>query len=131
MMACYQVFANDVAVTASTGLGNFELHVGKPLIAQAHLQSLRLLSDGMRSFEAHAVRDLSVNQDRLAQQLADSLMLVTALVPHIGYDKAARIARHAYAENISLQEAAQALASISKDDFQRWVNPAAMTLPDV
>jgi fumarate hydratase class II len=131
MMACYQVFANDVAITASTGLGNFELHVGKPLIAQAHLQSLRLLSDGMRSFEAHAVRDLSVNQDRLAQQLADSLMLVTALVPHIGYDKAARIARHAYAENISLQDAAETLASISKDDFQRWVNPAAMTLPDV
>jgi len=130
MMACYQVFANDVAITASTGLGNFELHVGKPLIAQAHLQSLRLLTDGMRSFEAHAVRDLSVNQERLAQQLGDSLMLVTALVPHIGYDKAASIARHAYAENISLQEAAQALASISKDDFQRWVKPAAMTLPD-
>lgn len=130
MMACYQVFGNDVSITASTGLSNFELHVGKPLIAQAHLQSLRLLTDGMRSFEAHAVRDLSVNHNRLALQLGDSLMLVTALVPYIGYDKAASIARHAYAENLSLQEAATAMANISKEDFQRWVKPAAMTLPE-
>jgi fumarate hydratase class II len=130
MMACYQVFANDVAITASTGLGNFELHVGKPLIAHAHLQSLRLLADGMRSFELHAVRGLTVNQDRLEQQLHASLMLVTALVPHIGYDKAARIVHHAYEKNISLQEAAQTLESISAEDFRRWVNPAAMTLPD-
>jgi fumarate hydratase class II len=130
MMACYQVFANDVAITASTGLGNFELHVGKPLIAHAHLQSLRLLADGMRSFELHAVRGLTVNQDRLEQQLHASLMLVTALVPHIGYDKAARIVHYAYEKNISLQEAAQTLESISTEDFRRWVNPAAMTLPD-
>ena len=130
MMACYQVFANDVAITASTGLSNFELHVGKPLIAHAHLQSLRLLADGMRSFERHALRGLTVNQDRIEQQLNDSLMLVTALVPHIGYDKAARIARHAFAENISLREAAQVLEAITEEDFQRWVNPAVMTLPD-
>ena len=130
MMACYQVFANDVAITASTGLGNFELHVGKPLIAHAHLQSLRLLTDGMRSFEAYAVRDLTVNEDRIKQQLNDSLMLVTALVPYIGYDKAARIARHAFTKNISLREAAQTLEAITEEDFQRCVNPAAMTLPD-
>ena len=130
MMACYQVFANDVAITASTGLSNFELHVGKPLIAHAHLQSLRLLTDGMRSFELHAVHGLTVNKARLEKQLNDSLMLVTALVPHIGYDRAARIARHAYAENISLREAAQTLEAIAEKDFQRWVNPAAMTLPD-
>ena len=130
MMACYQVIANDVAITAATGLSNFELHVGKPLIAHAHLQSLRLLADGMRSFELHALRGLTVNQDRIEQQLNDSLMLVTALVPHIGYDKAAHIARHAFTENISLREAAQALEAITEEDFRRWVNPAAMTLPD-
>jgi fumarate hydratase class II len=130
MMACYQVIANDVAITASTGLSNFELHVGKPLIAHAHLQSLRLLTDGMHSFELHALHGITVNQDRIEQQLNDSLMLVTALVPHIGYDKATRIARHAFAENISLREAAQMLEAITEEDFQRWVNPAAMTLPD-
>ena len=130
MMACYQIFANDVAITASTGLSNFELHVGKPLIAHAYLQSLRLLTDGMRSFELHALHGLIVNKDHLEEQLNASLMLVTALVPHIGYDKAARIARHAYTENISLREAAQALEAITEEDFQRWVNPAAMTQPD-
>jgi fumarate hydratase class II len=130
MMACYQVFGNDVAITASTGLSNFELHVGKPLIAHAHLQSLRLLTDSMRSFELHAVRGLTINKDRLEQQLNDSLMLVTALVPHIGYDKAARIAHHAYAEKISLREAAQMLEAVTEEDFMRWVNPVAMTLPD-
>ena len=130
MMACYQVFGNDMAITASTGLSNFELHVGKPLIAHAHLQSLRLLTDSMRSFGLHAVRDLTVNKDHLEQKLNESLMLVTALVPHIGYDKAARIARHAYVENISLREAAQILEAITEEDFMRWVNPVAMTLPD-
>ena len=84
----------------------------------------------MRSFELHAVRGLTVNKDHLEQQLNDSLMLVTALVPHIGYDKAARIARHAYAENISLRKAAQMLEAITEEDFMRWVNPVAMTLPD-
>lgn len=131
MMVCYQVFANDVAVTATSGLSNFELHVGKPLIAHAHLQSLRLLSDGMRSFDRYAVQDLRPNKDRLAMYLRDSLMLVTALVPHIGYDEAARIAHYAYRENTTLQEAAERQAGISAKDFQRWVQPAAMMLPDL
>ena len=130
MMVCYQVFANDVAITATTGLSNFELHVGKPLIAHAHLQSLRLLADGMHSFQLHALHGLTVNKERLEQQLNDSLMLVTALVPHIGYDRAARIARHAFTENISLRESARALEAITEEDFLRWVNPAAMTMPD-
>ena len=130
-MVCYQVFANDVAVTATSGLSNFELHVGKPLIAHAHLQSLRLLSDGMRSFDRYAVQDLRPNKDRLAMYLRDSLMLVTALVPHIGYDEAARIAHYAYRENTTLQEAAERQAGISAKDFQRWVQPAAMMLPDL
>ena len=129
MMACYQVMANDVAIGSSTAMANFELHVGKPLIAHAYLQSLRLLAEGMAGFEAHAVRGLTANQEQLAQQIDRSLMLVTALVPHIGYDQAARIARHAHATNTSLQAAALAIANISENDFRRWVQAAAMTLP--
>jgi fumarate hydratase class II len=129
MMACCQVMANDVAITSSTTLANFELHVGKPLIAHAHLQSLRLLADGMTGFEAHAVRGLVPLQENLARQVDRSLMLVTALVPHIGYDKAARIAHHAYTDNISLQEAALAVANINENDFHRWVQASAMIAP--
>lgn len=129
MMACYQVMANDVAITSSTALANFELHVGKPLVAYAYLQSLRLLTDGMVSFEAYAVHDLTANHDHLAQQVERSLMLVTALVPHIGYDQAAQIVHCAYADNISLQAAALAIANIHADDFRRWVQASAMTSP--
>ena len=130
MMACCQVMANDVAITSSTALANFELHVGKPLIAHAYLQSLRLLADGMMSFEAHAVHGLMPIQENLEQQVERSLMLVTALVPHIGYDKAAQISRHAYTQNISLKEAALAVANINENDFHRWVQANAMTSPD-
>jgi fumarate hydratase class II len=130
MMACAQVMANDSAIASSTALANFELHVGKPLIAHAYLQSLRLLTDGMTGFEAHAVRGLIPIQENLAQQVDRSLMLVTALVPHVGYDKAAHIARHAYAKNISLQDAAWTIANINENDFRRWVKATAMTSPD-
>ncbi len=129
MMACYQVKANDVAIGSSTAMANFELHVGKPLIAYAYLQSLRLLADGMRGFQAHAVQGLTASREHLAQLVDRSLMLVTALVPHIGYDQAAQIARHAHAQNISLQAAAQAIANISDRDFRQWVQAAAMTSP--
>ncbi len=129
MMACYQVNANDVAIGSSTAMANFELHVGKPLIAYAYLQSLRLLADGMRGFQAHAVQGLTASREHLAQLVDRSLMLVTALVPHIGYDQAAQIARHAHAQNISLQAAAQAIANISDRDFRQWVQAAAMTSP--
>ena len=104
--------------------------MGKPLIAHAYLQSLRLLADGMTGFEAHAVRGLIPIQENLAQQVDRSLMLVTALVPHIGYDKAAHIARHAYTANISLQDAAWTIANINENDFRRWVQATAMTSPD-
>ncbi len=110
-------------------MANFELHVGKPLIAYAYLQSLRLLADGMRGFQAHAVQGLTASREHLAQLVDRSLMLVTALVPHIGYDQAAQIARHAHAQNISLQAAAQAIANISDRDFRQWVQAAAMTSP--
>lgn len=130
MMACCQVIGNDVAITASTNLANFELHVGKPLIAHAHLQSLRLLTDSMVGFEQHALRDVRINEAWLAQQVDRSLMLVTALVPQIGYDQAARVAQHAYAENISLQQAAAELLHLSEADFRRRVQPAAMLAPE-
>ena len=130
MMVCYQVMANDVAIASSTAMANFELHVGKPLIANAYLQSLRLLADGMASFEAHAVQGLTACDEHLAQQVDRSLMLATALVPHIGYDKAAKVARHAHTENISLQDAALVIANISENDFRRWVQASAMTSPD-
>lgn len=130
IMTCYQVIANDGAITSSTALANFELHVGRPLVAHAYLQSLRLLTDAMTSFEQYAVRDLQANTAVLASQVEQSLMLSTALVPCVGYDQAARIARHAHSENISLQAAAFAVAGIGEADFRRCVQAAAMISPN-
>ncbi len=130
IMVCIQVMANDQAIGIAGASGNFELNVCKPLIAQAHLQSLRLLADGMQSFRHHCVTGIDVNASRLAAQLSSSLMLVTALVPHIGYDKAAAIARDAHHRGISLREAALASGTISADQFDQWVRPADMTHPD-
>ncbi len=122
--------ANAQAIGIAGASGNFELNVCKPLIAHAHLQSLRLLADGMQSFRHHCVTGIDVNASRLAAQLSSSLMLVTALVPHIGYDKAAAIARDAHHRGISLREAALASGTISADQFDQWVRPADMTHPD-
>ena len=94
-MACCQVLANDVAIGIGGASGNFELNVYKPLIAHNFLQSVRLLADGMTCFEAYCARGIAANRERLAELMERSLMLVTALVPHIGYDKAAEIARWA------------------------------------
>ena len=129
MMACMQVLANDVAIGLAGASGNFELNVAKPLIAHAHLQSLRLLADGMRSFTSHCVAGLVANEARIAQLLASSLMLVTSLVPHIGYDKAAAIARSAHLQGSSLRDAALASGHVSAEQFDRWVRPADMTRP--
>ena len=132
MMACTQVMANDVAIGMAGASGNFELNVSKPLIAHAHLQSLRLLADGMRSFTEHCAAGIRANETRLAEQLSSSLMLVTALVPHIGYDKAASIAHNAHLQGISLREAALASGELSAEQFDQWVQPASMlqTEPD-
>lgn len=125
-MLCCQVFGNDVAVGIGGASGNFELNVFKPLIAHNVLQSIRLLADGMHSFAAHCVRGIEADRQRLAELLGRSLMLVTALAPHIGYDRAAQIAKHAHRQGCTLQEAALALAYVSAEEFERWVNPAAM-----
>ena len=128
-MLCAQVMGNDVAVSIGGASGNFELNVFKPLIAHNVLQSIRLLADGMKSFDAHCVRGIAVNAARIAELLERSLMLVTALVPHIGYDKAAQIAKHAHHEGSSLREAALASGEVSGEDFDRWVVAADMAGP--
>ena len=125
-MLCCQVFGNDVAITIGGASGNFELNVFKPLIAHNFLQSVRLLADGMRSFETHCVRGITVNRDRISELLAQSLMLVTALSPHIGYDRAAEIAKHAHKVNGSLRQSALELGYVSAEDFDAWVTPESM-----
>jgi fumarate hydratase, class II len=125
-MICCQVMGNDVAIGVGGAGGNFELNVYKPLIAHNLLQSIRLLSDGMASFDAHCVHGIEANQERIAEWLDRSLMLVTALVPHIGYDRAAEIAKRAHQQGSTLREAALATGYVSAADFDRWVDPAAM-----
>ncbi|MES2935084.1 MAG: class II fumarate hydratase [Pseudomonadota bacterium] len=126
-MLCCQVFGNDVTINFSGASGNFELNVFKPVIIHNFLQSLRLLGDGMRSFDQYCASGIEPNRERIAEMLANSLMLVTALAPHIGYDRAAEIAKRAHHEGSSLKQAALALNYVSEDDFERWVQPLAMT----
>jgi len=103
--------------------------VFKPVIAHNFLQSVRLLADGMASFEEHCVRGIEANTARIEDLLERSLMLVTALAPHIGYDKAAAIAKHAHKQGSTLKEAALALGHVSAADFDRWVKPEDMIGP--
>ena len=117
-MACCQVMGNDVAVTLGGASGNFELNVFKPLIAHNVLQSARLMADGMASFERHCVRGITANRDRIAQLLEQSLMLVTALAPLIGYDRAAEIAKCAHAEGTTLRQAALASGHVTAEQFE-------------
>ncbi len=129
-MLCCQVMANDVAIGFGGASGNFELNVYKPLIAHNFLQSVRLLADGMDSFEAHCVRGIRPERARIAELLENSLMLVTALVPHIGYDKAAEIAKWAKREGCTLQQAALSLGYVSAAQYAEWVIPADMIQPE-
>lgn len=128
-MLCCQVFGNDVAITIGGASGNFELNVFKPLIAHNFAQSVRLLADGMSSFEEHCVRGITANHARIAELLERSLMLVTALTPHIGYDRAAEIAKRAHRDGSTLKQAALALGHVTEQDFERWVRPADMVHP--
>jgi fumarate hydratase class II len=99
------------------------------MIINAFLQSARLLADGCRSFEEHCARGIEANEANIADLVAGSLMLVTALAPHIGYDRAAEIAKKAHKEGTTLKEAALALGYVSAQDFDRWVRPEAMIRP--
>ena len=125
-MVCCQVFGNDVALGVGGASGNFELNVFKPLIIHDFLQSLRLLADAMASFDAHCARGIEPDRARIAELVAHSLMLVTALTPHIGYDRAAAIAKHAHANGTSLRAAALALGAVTEAQFDEWVRPERM-----
>ena len=125
-MVCAQVIGNDTAVTVGGMQGHFQLNVFKPVMAANLLQSAQLLGDACVSFADHAVVGIEANSQVIADTLERSLMLVTALNPHIGYDNAARIAKKAHTEGLSLREAALALELVSDEDFSRWVEPGAM-----
>ncbi|HBZ05042.1 class II fumarate hydratase [Massilia haematophila] len=129
-MLCCQVFGNDVAITVGGSQGNFELNVFKPMIAHNFLQSARLLADGMRSFDEHCAKGIEPNRKRIGELMEQSLMLVTALAPHIGYDRAAQIAKHAQHEGITLREAALQSGHVSAEQFNQWIVPIEMTRPD-
>jgi fumarate hydratase class II len=136
-MVCVQVFANDLAVTLGAAQGNFELNVFKPVIIHNFLHSVRLLTDACRSFREHCVEDnpqrpgITPNKAMIEKYVWSSPMLVTALNPHIGYDKAAEVSKKAIKENISLKEACTKLGYLSAEDFDRLVKPELMTRPGV
>ena len=128
-MACCQVFGNDVAINIGGALGNFELNVFKPMIIHNFLQSARLLADSAASFDEHCAKGISANVTQIERLLQNSLMLVTALTPHIGYDKAAEIAKLAHDRGISLREAAIALGFVTVEQFDQWLRPECMIAP--
>ena len=125
-MVCAQVMGHDVAIGFAASQGQFELNAYKPLIAFDTLDSMRLLADSMSSFTRHCLAGLGINHARIEALLQSSLMLVTALTPHLGYDRAARIAKVAQERGISLREAALAHGSVSAEQFDAWVDPHRM-----
>jgi len=125
MLAC-QVLGNDVTVSFAASQGHLQLNVFKPVIAHNLLQSIRLLADGCRNFQRHCVAGMEPDAARMTEHLERSLMLVTALNPHIGYDKAAQIAKKAWAEGTTLRAAALALGFTTADEFDAWVRPQDM-----
>ncbi|WP_343219117.1 class II fumarate hydratase [Cerasicoccus frondis] len=126
-MVCAQVMGNDTTVTIAGSNGHFELNVFKPVMINALLQSATLLGDACAAFTDHCAVGIEPNQARIDEHLRNSLMLVTALNPHIGYDNAAKIAKKAHAENTSLKEAAVELGILTEAQFDEWVVPAKMT----
>jgi fumarate hydratase, class II len=125
-MLAAQVMGNDVAINIGGASGNFELNVFRPMVIHNFLQSVRLLADGMSSFDKHCAVGITPNEARIAELVSRSLMLVTALNPHIGYDKAAQIAKKAHKDGSSLREAALALGHVTAEQFDAWVVPAQM-----
>ena len=128
-MVCCQVMGNDATIGFAGSQGNFELNVFKPVIIHNFLHSVRLLSDACRSFTRHCAAGIEPNLERIEHYVQDSLMLVTALNPHIGYDKAAEIAKKAHKEKASLREAAIGSGHLTGEQFDQWVDPEAMTRP--
>jgi len=128
-MVCAQVMGNHVAVSIGGSNGHFELNVFKPLIVVNVLQSIRLLGDSAKAFKDRCVVDIKPNKERIEKLLNDSLMMITALNPHVGYDNAAKIAKKAHEENIPLKEAGVKLGILTEQQFNQWVNPKNMLGP--
>jgi fumarate hydratase class II len=128
-MVCVQVYGNDATIGMAASQGNFELHVYKPVIIHDFLESTRLLGDACDSFRVHCAEGIEPDRKRIDELVSRSLMLVTALNRHIGYDKAAQIAKKAHKEGTTLKEAALALGHVSSEDFDRWVDAAKMVGP--
>jgi fumarate hydratase class II len=128
-MVCTQVMGNHTTVTIAGSQGHFELNVFKPVMIYNVIQSIRLLADSARSFTDRCVTGIEPNHGRIRQLMENSLMLVTALNPHIGYDNAAKIAKKAHAEDTTLKEAALALGLLTAEQFDEWVNPLDMIKP--
>jgi len=128
-MVCARVFGNQTTVTVAGSQGHFELNVFKPVLAYAMLQSIRLLGDAAASFTDHCVLGIKANEPRIAELMQRSLMLVTALSPHIGYDRAAQVAKAAHANGTTLRAEAMRLGYVSGPEFDRLVRPEKMTRP--
>jgi fumarate hydratase class II len=128
-MVCVQVFGNDAAVAFAGSQGNFQLNVYKPVMIHNVLESADLMADACDSMRIHCAVGIEPNLARIQEHLDDSLMLVTALNTHIGYEKAAKIAKKAHLEGTSLKAAAVASGHVSAEDYDRWVIPAEMTRP--
>ena len=128
-MVAVQVFGNDTAVAMAGSQGNFQLNVYKPVMAHNVLESIALLGDACRSFDEQCARGIEPNREQIDEHLARNLMVVTALNPHIGYDKGAKIAKKAHADGSTLREAALELGFLTAEEFDAWVDPLAMTDP--
>jgi fumarate hydratase class II len=128
-MVCVQVMGNDAAIAIAGSQGNFELNVFKPLIIHNFLHSVRLLADACAMFTEHCVVGIAANRPQIERFVRSSLMLVTALNPKIGYDKAARVAKKAFQDNVSLREAAIALGFLTGEEFDEIVRPEDMVRP--
>jgi len=128
-MVAVQVFGNDAAIGFAGSQGNLELNVFKPVMIHNFLHSVRLIADACHGFVEYAIKGMEIDRGRIEAYVKDSLMLVTALTPHIGYDKAAKVAHTAHHEKTSLREAALKLGYLSGEDFDRWVRPEDMTHP--
>ena len=129
MLAC-QVMGNDVTVNIAASHGHLQLNVFKPVIIHNILESIELMADGCRNFQEHCIEGMQANEQQMADHLENGLMLVTALNRHIGYDNAAKIAKKAYAENLTLREAAIALELVTDEQFSQWVRPQDMLKPE-
>jgi fumarate hydratase class II len=128
-MVAAQVFGNDLTVAMANSQGHFQLNVFKPVILHNVLESIDLLADTCRSFDLYCARGLEPNRDRIRQHLEESLMLVTALNPHIGYERAAAIALQAHRDGRALRDAAIASGYLTAEQYDAWVQPAAMAKP--